>query len=223
MRAGTEQKEPRAALLPWQHRAIFLLAGALIVSRRPDAIFHAQFWNEDGHVFFADAYNFGWWSALFRTYEGYHLVLPRLGAALALLVPLSVAPLVLNVIAILVQAILVSLLISSRSSAWGSLRTRVLLAVIYLALPNCFEIDATITNSQWVLALIGFLVLAASLPRASGGRVFDACVLLLCGLSGPFCILLFPIALFAAWRHGERWGWRRDFYSRPVFYKQGSC
>lgn len=192
---------------PWQQGAIFLLACALIVSRRPDAIFHAQFWNEDGHVFFADAYNFGWWSALFHTYEGYYHAFPRLGAALALLVPLALAPLLLNVIAILAQAIPVNLLLSFRSSAWGGLRTRVLLVGAYLALPNCFEIDATITNSQWVLALIAFLLLAALRPRNSAERILEVCAVLLCGLTGPFCIFLVPIALFMAWRNGEcrRW------------------
>lgn len=204
-----EKQEPQAVLRPWQQGAVFLLACALIVSRRPDAMFHAQFYAEDGHVFFADAYNFGWWSALFRTYEGYYHALPRLGAALALLAPLTLAPLVLNVIAICVQALPVNVMLCSRLSAWGSLRARVLLAGIYLALPNSFEMNATITNSQWILALIAFLLVATPRPRGTAARIFDVCVLLLCGLSGPFCIFLFPIALYAAWRHRERWRWMR--------------
>lgn len=209
MQASVVKQEPQEVLRPWQHGAIFLLSCALIVSRRPDAIFQAQFWNEDGHVFFADAYNFGWWPALFRTYEGYYHALPRLGAALALLAPLTLAPLVLNTIAICVQALAVNVLLCLRSSAWGSLRARFLLAGIYLALPNSFEMNATITNSQWILALIAFLLLVMPRPRNNMERVADVCVLLLCGLSGPFCIFLFPIALYAAWRHRERWRWVR--------------
>jgi hypothetical protein len=184
---------------------VFLAACALIVSRRPDAIFHAQFWNEDGSVFFADAYNFGWWRALFRIYSGYYHLFPRLGAALALLAPLALAPLVLNAIAISVQALVVNLLLCARSLAWGSLRNRSMLAAIYVALPNSFEMNATITNSQWILALIAFLVLVMPEARSVGARVADVCVLLLCGLSGPFCIFLFPIALYGAWKHGGTW------------------
>jgi hypothetical protein len=202
-----ESQHQQTGLQPWQQGLIFLLACAVIVSRRPDALFHAQFWNEDGHVFFADAYNFGWWSALFRCYEGYFHACPRLGAALALLVPLSLAPLVLNLIAIGIQALPANLLLSSRSSAWGSLRFRTLLAVTYLALPNCWEIDANITNSQWLLALNAFLLLAAFTPRSAAGRFFDLCILLLCGLTGPLCILLFPIAAILVWRYRDRWRW----------------
>jgi hypothetical protein len=95
----------------WQHCAVFLLACALIVSRRPDAVFHAQFWAEDGRYFFADAYNVGWWAAIFRAYGGYFHALPRLGAAFALLVPFSLAPLVLNLIAISAQALPVNLML----------------------------------------------------------------------------------------------------------------
>jgi hypothetical protein len=203
----TEQKAPQVVLRLWQHGAIFLLACALVISRRPDAVFHAQFWDEDGRIFFAEAYNFGGWAAFLRTYAGYFDVLPRLGAALALLVPLSLAPLVLNVVAIFVQALPVNFLLSSRSSAWGSLRFRALLAGIYLGLPNCLELNATITNSQWRLALSAFLLLVASRPRSTERQIFDCFILLLCGLTGPFCVFLFPIAFSLAWKYRDRWRW----------------
>jgi hypothetical protein len=99
------QPTEQSRLRPWHHCVIFLLACALLVSRRPDAIPHAQFWAEDGHVWFADAYNFGGWAALFRTQDGYFQFLPRLAAALAVLVPLRMAPLVLNLIAIAIAAL----------------------------------------------------------------------------------------------------------------------
>jgi hypothetical protein len=207
MRETEKQEIMQAYFQPWMHVAIFLLACAVIVSRRPDAIFNAQFWNEDGRVFFADAYNFGWWAALFRTYEGYLHVFPRLGAALALLVPLSFAPLAMNIIAIGVQALPANLLLSSRSSAWGSMRFRAFLACVYLALPNCWEINANITNSQWLLALCAVLLLVASRPLSIGGRLFDFSIMFLCGLTGPLCIFLLPVVLFLAWRHRSRWQW----------------
>ena len=207
MDATAKQQEQQIELSPWQHCAFFLLACAALVARRPDAIFHAQFWAEDGRVWFADAYNFGWWAALFRQDGGYLQTFPRLGASLALLGPLFLAPLVLNLIAIAVQALPVNLLLSSRSSAWGNLRSRAFFASMYLALPNCRELSANIESSQWVLALCAFLLLVASIPRSAVGRLFDLSVLLLCGLTGPFCIFLLPIALFLAWRHRDRWRW----------------
>jgi len=196
-----------AELCGWQHGAIFLFACCVLVTRRPDAIFHAQFYAEDGHVWFADAYNLGWWHTLLRAQDGYLQTLSRLTAALALLAPLALAPLVLNLTALAVEALPVSLLLSSRTTAWGSLRFRALLAAVYLVLPNCREMLLIVTSSQWILALCAFLVITASAQTTGANRVFDYFVLLLCGLSGPFCFFLAPIAVLLAWRRGEAWRW----------------
>lgn len=200
-----EQEPAQTGLRCWQHGAIFLLACAVIVWRRPDLVFHAQFYAEDGHTWYADAYNLGWWPALFRTWTGYFLLLPRLGAALALLAPLCRVPLLLNLMAIASQALPVNLLLASRSSPWGSLRFRLLLAGMYLALPNCDEVTRSITAAHWQIAMCAFLLLVGLIPRSMAGRVFDICITLLCGLSGPFCIILLPISIFLAWKRRESW------------------
>ena len=205
MKETVSTEETTTGLRVWQHVVIFLAACTAIISHRPDAVFHAQFWSEDGGVFYADAYNLGWIASLFRSYQGYLHLFPRLGASLALLAPLSSAPLVLNLIAICVQALPTNLLLIGRSASWGSLRFRILLAAVYLALPDCWETNANITNSQLFLALCAFLLLVASEPNGTKEQVFDLCILVLCGLTGPFCILLFPIAIYRAWRPGERW------------------
>ena len=207
MEATAERSERHAKLRPWQHGMIFLLACVVIVLRRPDAIFHAQLYAEDGHVWFADAYNLGWWPALFRTWTGYYLTLPRLGAALALLVPLSLVPLLLNIIAIFFHALPVNLLLIARSSEWGTLRFRAQLAAIYLVLPNCLEVSAGITDANWLLALSAIILLLASTPKSVAGRLFEIFIMLLCGLTGPFCIFLLPISIFLAWRHRDHWRW----------------
>jgi hypothetical protein len=207
MTASTSRVEPPSRLLLWQHAVIFLLASAVIISRRPDAILHAQFYAEDGHVWFADAYNLGWWSALFQTYAGYFVLLPRLAASVALLVPLSLVPLTLNLIAIPFQVLPANLLLSSRSSGWGNLRSRALMVAIYLALPNCYELFWGITDANWLLVLSAFILLVASTPRSAAAKVFDIGIMLLSGLTGPFSIFLFPISIFLAKRSRDRWRW----------------
>jgi hypothetical protein len=202
-----ERSEQEANLRPWQHGVIFLFAFVVLFSRRTDALLHAQFFAEDGHVWFADAYNFGWWQALLRPNTGYFQTFPRLGACLALLLPFSVAPLLFNSLAIAVQALPANLLLSSRSFAWGDVRFRALLAFLYLALPNTAELSVGITMSQWLLALSAFLVLVAATPRSTAGRLFDLSILVISGLSGPFCIFFTPIAVFLAWSRRDRWRW----------------
>jgi hypothetical protein len=189
----------------WLHIAIFVLACLVVIARRPGSVLNPQFYAEDGRVFFQDAYNTGWWASLLRPYGGYFHAVPRLGAALALLVPLSLAPFLLNLIAIAGQALPVNLLLARRSAQWGSLRYRYVLAATYLVLPNLSELGTNITNVQCFLALAGFLLVVSTGPRSVLARVFEVLFLLLFGLSGPYCIFVLPIAIFQTWKHRDRW------------------
>jgi hypothetical protein len=139
--------------------------------------------------------------------EGYMQVLPRLASTLTVLVPLVWAPLVLNLVALGVQALPVNLLLNERSACWGNLRFRAGMAALYLALPNCFEVFTDITNAHWLLALSALLLLVAATPRSAFGKVFDIALLALMGMSGPFCFFLAPVAITAAWRERKRWRW----------------
>ncbi len=199
--------KPQFEICGWQSCVVFACTFALLVSRRPDAVFHAQFWAEDGTVFYADAYDLGWWASLVRPYGGYLHALPRLAAALSLLVPFARAPLVMNLIAISFQALPVNLLLSRRSSAWGSLAFRAALALMYIALPDSRDLAGIITNSQSPLALSSFLIIVSSPARGMRDRLFDISILLLTGLSGPYCLFLLPIALFVVRQDRSRWRW----------------
>ena len=81
---GLSPSERTALRWYWQLAGV-CAAIALIFSRQPDAFLHAQFFAEDGKVWFADAYNSGWFTSLFRAQDGYFQTLPRLAAALSLL------------------------------------------------------------------------------------------------------------------------------------------
>jgi hypothetical protein len=187
----------------WQ-LAVVCAAIALIFSRQPDVFLHAQFYAEDGKIWFADAYNNGWFASLFRAQDGYFQTLPRLAAALSLIAPISLAPLVMNLAGLFIQILPVPLLFSRRFSAWGSLSLRATLAFTYLAMPNSSEMNVTIGQAQWHLALVACLLLLGSAPTNRVWRVFDITVFVLCGLTGPFAILLLPIAGLRLWLQRER-------------------
>jgi hypothetical protein len=82
-----------------------------------------------------------------------------------------------------------------------------LLVVMYLGLPNCFELFWGITDANWLLVLSAFIVLVASTPRSAAAKVFDIGIMLLSGLTGPFSIFLFPISIFLAKRSRDHWRW----------------
>ncbi|HEX4164053.1 MAG TPA: hypothetical protein VHZ55_01145, partial [Bryobacteraceae bacterium] len=192
--------------LSWQFQIlIFLVAAVAVISRRPDAISHPQFFAEDGMFWYADAYNLGWLRALFIPHTGYFQTLPRLTAALSLLLPLQWAPLLLNIVAIVVQVLPVTLLLSSRTVFWGSLPVRAVMAAVYIALPNSRELDAAITEAQWHMALIAAMIVLALPSPSRIWRVFDVICLLLSGLTGPFCLVLFPLSIFFWWKKRDRW------------------
>ena len=192
----------------WELGVIFVLTCAVFVARKPDAILQAQFWAEDGHVWFADAYNIGW-SALLRAQDAYLQTLPRLAAGFAVHLPITIAPLALNCLSICLQAIPAIILLSCRSSGWGNLRFRVLLAGMYVVMPNSREMIANITSSQWILAFCCFLLLVGAPPKGTAARALDAIAFLLCGVSGPFCFFLLPVAIILAYgrRHTSRVAW----------------
>ena len=132
--------------------------------------------------------------------QDYLQTFPKLVAALALTVPLAYAPLLFNLIAIAVQALPAAYLLSLRLATIWSFRTRLLLALVCVGLPNSQEIHANITNSQWHLALLGLLIILAPASERRSVQVLEALALALSCLTGPFVVILVLVALVLAFR-----------------------
>jgi hypothetical protein len=184
--------------------AYLALAAGILVTRRPDAVLHPQFWAEDGKVYFADAYNHGA-GFLLTPGAGYLVLTPRLTALLAQPLGLADAPALFNLVGLALQLAPALFILSSRfRSAIPSLWVRGLIGVVYLLVP-CAEVHATVTNAQWHLAILMIMVVIAAPARGVAWRCLDVAVLLLGGLSGPLVVVVAPLA-FVRWlttRH--RW------------------
>ena len=192
--------------LSWQAQIFaFLLAVLLIFSRRPDVLLNAQFYAEDGAVWFADAYNLGWLHSLLIPAGGYLNTIQRLVGGLTLLFPFRDAPWLMNLAGVVLQALPAWFLLTRRCSGWASLPVRVLQALIYVAIPNSREVHVVLTNAQFHLALLAFLVAFATRPPNWRWRIFDVGVLVVNGLSGPFGIVLLPLVLAYWWRRRQKW------------------
>src|SRR5437764_12478785 len=83
----------------WFQLIIFAIGCLIVFSRSPDALLNAQFYAEDGSLFYRDAYQSGLHSLL-MTYSGYFHRLLRLTALLAWLFRFSWAPMVMTTVAI---------------------------------------------------------------------------------------------------------------------------
>src|SRR5256885_2677225 len=179
--------------------SVFLVGFLIIFSRRPDAILNAQFWAEDGQRWYADAYHFGLRCLLMPDeLGGYFHSVSRLSGLLALLVPLSFAPLVMNLFAIVIQILPANVFLSSPFSAI-SFPKRLAAAFVYFALPNTYEVNANATTIQWHLGLLACLLLLAPSTRSWKWHVFDGVVLVLISLDSPVGVVLLPLAAVVWW------------------------
>ena len=196
------------------HPRLLLALGACIIifliwQRCPTVISRAEFWAEDGWVWYPQCYAHGW-HCLFLDHSSYLQTISMLVALLSLLRPLTDAPKIFAFAALLLQAAPAIFLLSSRmSAAIPLLAIRLALALLLVAIPGMKEVYVNVTNSQWHLSLLAFLILCAARAETWPARIFDTLALVVCGLSGPFAPLLVPVALLWWWLRHERWRlWR---------------
>ena len=171
--AGSDQATQRI-VAGWHGWLVVMVAAVFVgalCSRQSDSLRHPQFWAEDGTVWYAQAYNLGWFRALAHPESGYFQTLPRLVAAISLMFPVANAPLVLNIFALATEAAPAVFLISSRFSNLGTLRFRGILAGLYIGMPN--GVNLSITHGQWHLAVLAFLVIVSKPPDSRAAAVFS--------------------------------------------------
>lgn len=185
----------------WLGLAIF---AGLLFFRAPAILLHAQFWGEDGWNWYPEAYHLGW-ASLFLSHTGYFQTVSRIVALLAQPCPLVWTPTLYAGAAFIFQLLPAAFLLSSRGvdmcSSWA---IRFILGCLFCLAPNTNEVFVNLTNSQWHLAVLAFLILMSNPPRATAWQIFDYLFLTLSALSGPFCLLLFPIAAIRAALHRDR-------------------
>jgi hypothetical protein len=188
----------------WQ-AAIFAVTLLAIFSRLPGALLHPQFFAEDGWTWYQQAYNLHWLPSLGIPQAGYMQTFPRLVTGLALLFPMQWAPLVMTLAGAVIQALPVIALLSHRCAPWGPLRVRMWMAALYIAIPDAPEIHVVLTNAMWHLALLQALLAFSVPPLSWRARASDVALFLIVGITGPFCILLWPTVAVYWWVRRQRW------------------
>ncbi|NTV41430.1 MAG: hypothetical protein HGA61_04115 [Candidatus Moranbacteria bacterium] len=111
------------------------------------------------------------------------------------MVEIGQVPLVFNLFAIAFQILPAMFFLSSRFRGLISkFYLRFLIGLGYFLILGAGETHANLTNVQWRLALLMFLIIIAPESKKIGWKVFDGVMLLLAGLSGPFVFFAFPLA-----------------------------
>ncbi|MBI2781868.1 MAG: hypothetical protein HYX55_08760 [Chloroflexi bacterium] len=180
-----EAASARLATVP----GVFLVALALAVARRPETITNPTFFNEDGQVFYLGA----WFSSPWTPYAGYLHLVPRLVAYIERAVPVELAPLVGNTVALLVMAAVAAFFVSEELP--GDRRLRAVLGLFVVLSPLSAEVAGSLTYVQWYLAIFLGAFIFSIAPRR---RWLPP--LVVAGLTGPFSLILAPIFVARGWR-----------------------
>lgn len=172
---------------------------AALIFRRPDAFTMPWFYGEEGREFLADAHNLGW-ASLFNTANGYFHLYPRLIANLGLSLGVPVLKMAwVNLFAVLFIYLVVWRYAWTRFPGPRAARFFAVLAITLVPLGN--EVWMNQTNLQWPMSLLILLILFGKPPMRALQRWTDGLLLLLTGLTGPYVLILLPLALWQLWRY----------------------
>lgn len=188
---------------------------ALLYFRRPNAFHMPQFYAEDGRDFFADAYNDGW-KSLTYTVNGYPHLYPRIvdNVALAVGVQLVHMPAV-HMIGCLLMYLALWTVVFMRFPGAVWMKSLAVAATVLPPLGN--EIWMNMTNVQWPMALLLFILVAGPPLRARIATAVVAVLLVLCIGTGPNVLVLLPALLINVWTAG------RAGQDRPMWRLAAVC
>jgi hypothetical protein len=187
--------------------ALFAVAGAAtVVARRPQVLLQPEFRVEDGQTFYIGTYFGSPLDQLFRPYQGYLHVVPRLVGFLERAVRVSAAPLIANAAAIAVAVAVAAYITSERlAPVISKPRLGLALAAVVLLLPGAAELQGSITFAPWYVAVFLIAAAVASEPDSRPGKGFELAALATAGLTGPAVLFVAPLHVASAVVARTRW------------------
>lgn len=179
---------------------VVVLGACLLVLRGLPRLRHAAFFAEDGQIFLSQAHNQGA-AAFLEPYRGYLHLIPRAIAAVLEPFPVTAAPILYAVAALLVHVVMLTPALSRRLD-WiipGPLLRAGLFALLCL-MPPLWEVLGNIANLIFVGGITLLLLTLSDDPRSGAGRWGELGVMAALGLSGPLIVFFVPWFV---------WRWRR--------------
>lgn len=173
------------------------LAAALIAWIRMDSVARGTLWAEDGRVFLAQAWSDGAVKTVFRSYDGYLHLIPRLLAGLvAEVVPVTHTALAITVVACLIAGATAGAVFVCTGSLTDRMSVRIALAALTVLIPSLpVEVFGNLANVHWFLLwLTPWLLLYR--PNTDKGLVGAGILGLLIGLTEIQALYFLPILLW---------------------------
>jgi hypothetical protein len=210
--AAYNQKMKNPAYGKEKSGPVFLFLLSLVLSvlalafRNPEALTHPQFFAEDGIIFFQANFNWGV-KSIFMPYAGYLLTIPRVCTMLIFqTMSFESMPAAYNYTTLL-------LFLGVASYIWW--RTsfnpyiKFFLIMAMSLAPVGSETVLTITNIQWYVSFLIPLIFLTGYNKKY--FVVDAIVLFLISLTGPYCVVFFPLIAGIVWYRAQTMGqWKNE-------------
>jgi hypothetical protein len=159
---------------------------------------------EDGQIYFSQAHNMGL-AAILQTDRRYLVPFYRITAALLDLFPVTAAPVLYPLAALLVQVAMLTPALSARLE-WiipGRMLRAVLFALLCL-MPGLWESLAIVTHSGNWPAICLLLLMLSDDPRSRAARVGELAAVAVMGLTGVQMVIFAPWFAWRWWRTRSR-------------------
>lgn len=171
--------------------ALTLLILLILFIRRPLQLIHPDVWVEDGAIYVPDVFTFGFGS-IFRPINGYLSVIPRFFTWLSLLFPLEWYPNLSNFLGLLFNIGTFLSVVYFPTL----LRNKTLCALSVFLIPIMPEVYILPSYTFWLCSILLILVLLWSPNREAKSEFFlREFIIVFCGLSTPFTVLITPLFL----------------------------
>ena len=199
---------PHGSFLRTEHFSnwllLFLLVAGLLFFRQSSAIRHPAFSDEDGLIYFKQAYEQGPFTALLLPYNGYLQIVPRVVAAFASFFPLQSLPRVYAIVSlVLATSALTFFYAPNFRCVVASDSTRFGFVLLLTVMPN-FDSLMRIAYMPWFGLFFISLVVLMDLPNSAWKRAFLFGAVTLATWSTPVVVVGLPIVVFRLWRSCER-------------------
>ena len=189
----------------WRYVALALAVAAVSLARNPPALTHPNLVAEDGGVFLADSFRLPWWESILEPYAGYYHLLPRVLAELLWLLPTASIPLAYALTSTLVTGFCLAWFF--RPEARVAVPRDSWRACLVLLLAVCPHADSLgrLYGLQWYLASWLAMVCFFGIGSLSRAGVWSTAALALGTIwTAPATVVLFPLALYRAWKGETR-------------------
>ena len=171
----------------------FIFMIFIIAIRYPDLLLQPRFWAEEA-FYYETFYSLDHWWQSFNVliYPAYYLFLSRLAPSIATLFPVEQAAFITSLFGLAALSIPLVIIFFTDSYYWRSIKSKLLISVLYIVCSTTGEVWLTSTNIGFIVPVFMFLILIDDNLESLGKRFFYYLLVFIGAISGPIAMIMAP-------------------------------